>query len=77
MARPYFLDLRERVVALVARGETCRPVAAVFDVSVASVVKWSQVPRDRQCGGEGDGRQAALSPGRRAELSSRPPCRKA
>jgi hypothetical protein len=22
MARPYFLDLRERVVALVARGET-------------------------------------------------------
>jgi transposase len=76
MARPYFLDLRERVVALVARGETCRPVAAVFDVSVASVVKWSQVPRDRQCGGEGDGRQAALSPGRRAELSSRPPSEK-
>lgn len=77
MARPYFLDLRERVVALVARGETCRPVAAVFDVSVASVVKWPKVPRDRQCGSEGDGRQAALSPGRRAELSSRPPCRKA
>jgi transposase len=42
MARPYFLDLRERVVALVARGETCRSVAAVFDVSVASVVKWSK-----------------------------------
>ena len=39
MARPYFLDLRERVVTLVARGETCRPIAAVFDVSVASVVK--------------------------------------
>jgi transposase len=45
MARPYSLDLRERVVALVARGETCRSVAAVFDVSVASVVKWSQRSR--------------------------------
>jgi transposase len=77
MARLYSLDLCERVVALVARGETCRSVVAVFDVSVASGVKWSQVPRDRQCGSEGDGRQAALSPGRRAELSFRPPCRKA
>ena len=36
MARSYSLDLRERVVARVARGETCRSVAAVFDVSVAS-----------------------------------------
>jgi transposase len=45
MARPYSLDLRERVVAMVARGETCRSVAAVFDVSVASVVKWSQRSR--------------------------------
>lgn len=45
MARAYSLDLRERVVAMVARGETCRPVAAAFDVSVASVVKWSQRAR--------------------------------
>jgi len=45
MARPYSLDLRERVVAMVARGETCRSVAAFFDVSVASVVKWSQRAR--------------------------------
>ncbi len=42
MARAYSLDLRERVVACVAAGETCRAVAARFDVSVASVVKWSQ-----------------------------------
>jgi transposase len=42
MARPYSLDLRERVVAAVAAGESCRAVAAVFKVSVASVVKWSQ-----------------------------------
>ena len=42
MARPYSLDLRERVVAAVAGGQTCRSVAATFGVSVASVVKWSQ-----------------------------------
>ena len=49
MARAYSLDLRERVVAMVARGGTCRSVAAVFEVSVASVVKWSQ--RARTTGG--------------------------
>lgn len=42
MARAYSLDLRERVVAAVAAGESCRKVAATFKVSVASVVKWSQ-----------------------------------
>jgi transposase len=42
MARPYSLDLRERVVAAVASGQTCRQVAETFQVSVASVVKWSQ-----------------------------------
>jgi transposase len=38
MARPYSLDLRERAVARVAAGETVRSVAAVLQVSVASVV---------------------------------------
>jgi len=42
MPRPYSLDLRERVVAAVASGESCRKVADTFKVSVASVVKWSQ-----------------------------------
>lgn len=42
MARAYSLDLRERVVAAVDAGQSCRTVAQVFDVSVASVVKWSQ-----------------------------------
>jgi transposase len=42
MARPYSLDLRERVVASVLSGMSCRQVAANFRVSVASVVKWSQ-----------------------------------
>jgi transposase len=39
------LDLRERVVRAVAGGQSCRSVAAVFGVSVASVVKWSQRQR--------------------------------
>src|SRR5271170_2485150 len=42
MARPYSQDLRDRVVAAVASGRPCRATAALFGVSVASVVKWSQ-----------------------------------
>jgi transposase len=42
MARPYSLDLRERAVARVAAGESVRSVAVVLQISVASVVKWSQ-----------------------------------
>jgi len=42
MPRPYSNDLRERVVSAVGAGESCRSVADRFDVSVSSVVKWSQ-----------------------------------
>ena len=42
MARPYSIDLRDRVVASVGSGRTCRATAALFGVSVSSVVKWSQ-----------------------------------
>jgi transposase len=42
MARAYSLDLRERVVSAVASGQSCRAVAASFNISIASVVKWSQ-----------------------------------
>ena len=42
MARPYSTDLRDRVVASVTGGRTCRATAALFGVSVASVVKWCQ-----------------------------------
>jgi transposase len=45
MARPYSNDLRERVALAVASGRTCREVASIFGVSVASVVKWSQRQR--------------------------------
>ena len=53
MARPYSLDLRERAVARVVAGETVRSVASVLQVSVASVVKWSQ--RYRQTGSAAPG----------------------
>lgn len=45
MVRPLSLDLRERVVAAVLAGESCRAVAARFGVAVSSVVKWSQLHR--------------------------------
>ena len=48
MARPYSLDLRERVVAAVKAGQSCRAVAKTFGVSVSSVVKWHQ--RERETG---------------------------
>jgi len=46
MARPYSLDLRERVASAVSRGESCRSVSRTFGVSVASVVRWSQRARE-------------------------------
>jgi transposase len=42
MTRPLSNDLRERVVAAVLAGESCRAVAARFGVAVSSVVKWRQ-----------------------------------
>jgi transposase len=54
MARPLSNDLRERVVAAVAAGDSCRAVAARFGVAVSSVVKWSQRRR----------RTGSVSPGK-------------
>ena len=67
MARPLSNDLRERVVAAVRRGESCRVVAARFGVAVSSVVKWSQ--RYRATGSVAPGqmgghRKAVLEPHR-------------
>jgi transposase len=42
MARAYSLDLRERVVAAVGSGQSCREVAARFGLAVSTVVKWRQ-----------------------------------
>ncbi len=38
-------DLRDRVVAAVREGASCREAARAFSVSVASVVRWSQLER--------------------------------
>ena len=45
MTRPLSIDLRERVVATIQAGESCRSVAKRFEVAVSSVVKWSQRQR--------------------------------
>jgi len=42
MARPLSNDLRERVVAAILAGESCRAVGLRFGVAVSSVVKWAQ-----------------------------------
>ena len=42
MVRPLSNDLRERVVAAVGDGESCRSAAQRFGVAISSVVKWSQ-----------------------------------
>ena len=45
MVRALSNDLRERVVAAVLAGQSCRSVASQFGVAVSSVVKWSQRQR--------------------------------
>jgi putative transposase len=41
MARPYSVDLRERVVAAVVEGGLSRRQAAVhFDVAISTVIRW-------------------------------------
>jgi transposase len=73
MVRPYSLDLRERVVAAVDAGQTCRAVAETFGVSVASVVKWSQ--RYRETGSAAarpmGGKRPVLLAGQRAFILDR------
>ncbi len=48
MARPYSDDLRSRVARLLSRGRTCREVADLCEISVATVVRIGQ--RYRQTG---------------------------
>jgi transposase len=42
MPGPYSMDLRERVVAALGGGASCREAAWNFRVSVSTVVKWAQ-----------------------------------
>ena len=73
MARPLSLDLRERAVAAVLAGESCRSVAARFSVSPSSVIRWAE--RQRRTGSAaaqamGGVRRAALA-GQREWLLAR------
>lgn len=45
MARPYSLDLRERVVAQVSGGMSCHEAAELNDIVPSTVVKWTQRQR--------------------------------
>lgn len=73
MVRPYSLDLRERVVAAVDGGQSCRAVAETFGVSASSVVKWSQ--RFRSTGSAAakpmGGKRPVLLAGQRAFILDR------
>jgi transposase len=42
MVKPYSQDLRQRVVAAVVNGESCRAVARLFSLSPSAVIKWTQ-----------------------------------
>lgn len=45
MARPYSLDLRERVVAQVSGGMSCQEAAELNNIVPSTVVKWTQRQR--------------------------------
>ena len=44
MGCPYSLDLRERAVAGVRSGMSCREAAEHFEVSVSSTIRWARRP---------------------------------
>jgi transposase len=45
MARSLSLDLRERVVAAIAAGMSCRQAAVRFGVSASSAIRWQALAR--------------------------------
>jgi transposase len=73
MARPYSLDLRERVVSQLARGLSCRQVAHLNDIAPSTAVKWHG--RLREAGSPAakpmGGRRPYLLEGERAWLLGR------
>jgi transposase len=46
MAKPYSEDLRTRVAAAIAGGESCRAIAERFGIAPSTVVKWSKRVRE-------------------------------
>jgi transposase len=61
MSKALSLDLRQRVVAAVDAGMSCRAAAARFGVSAASAIRWRQLSRTR-----GDVRPGPLGGDRRS-----------
>src|SRR6478752_7977012 len=62
MARPYSMDLRERVVsAVMDQGMSCHAAAARFGVAPSSAIKW--VRRVRDTGSAAPGRMGGSGPG--------------
>lgn len=47
MGKPYSLDLRERICAYVAKGNSARTAARLFGVSAATAVRFAAEHRDR------------------------------
>jgi transposase len=61
MARPYSLDLRERVVGAVVKGGlTCHGAAAQFGVGIATAIAW--VRRFRETGSVAPGQMGGHKP---------------
>jgi len=60
MARPYSLDLRERVAAAVAGGMSRRAAAARFGVAASTAVKWRR--RIDETGSVAPGRMGGHKP---------------
>ena len=46
MSKALSVDLRERVVAAIAAGASCRAAAARFGVSASSAIRWATLARD-------------------------------
>jgi transposase len=46
MSKALSVDLRERVVAAVTAGASCRAAAARFGVSAASAIRWAALARE-------------------------------
>ena len=60
MTRALSMDLRERAMTRLEKGETCRQVASALQVGVSSVVKWSQ--RKRATGSCAPGKTGGRKP---------------
>jgi transposase len=65
MARPYSLDLRERVVGAIEAGMSRREAADIFGVSPSTAVKWMRRQQD-----SGSVAAGAMGGDRRSRLGS-------